>query len=345
MMSDESHADPRLDCLDGEPLVALVRPAADFADALPAGLDRELTELVEAMATYAAAAQAPNTTKAYESDWRQFERWAQEHALDPMPAGPATCGLYLTALALRGLKVSTIRRRAAAITRAHRQASHPSPVWDPRVLTLLEGIARTHGAPAAKKVALLRDPLLELVDRIDATTSSGLRDRALLLVGFALGLRRSELVAISVEDLSPHHDGVTVRLAASKTDQTAVGHSFLLAYAQSPNPCPVRSLRAWIDHAGLTTGPIARRVTRTGKASSPLSAQSIALIIKRRARAAGLDPRDFAGHSLRSGFSTQAARDGYLPAQIADITRHKDRRTLDGYVQAGKGAEHVARVL
>jgi site-specific recombinase XerD len=344
-MTEEPHDDITLEELDGEPLVALVRPAADFADALPADLDPDLAELVDAMAAYASAAQAPNTTKAYESDWRQFEHWADGHLLVAMPAAPATCALYLTALAKRGLKVSTIRRRAAAITRAHRQANHPSPVWDPRVLTVMEGIARTHGTPPAKKVALLRDPLLELVDRIDRTTSAGLRDRALLLLGFALGLRRSELVAIRVEDLSPHHDGLTVRLAGSKTDQTGRGHVFLLAFAEAPNPCPVRAVRAWVDHAGLTSGPIARRVTRTGAASSPLSAQSIALIVKRRAKAAGLPARDYAGHSLRSGFSTQAARDGYLPAQIADTTRHKDRRTLDGYIQAGKGAAHVARVL
>jgi site-specific recombinase XerD len=344
-MGDDQRDDTAIEELDGEPLVALVRPSADFTEALPAGLDPELHELVGAMCAYAAAAQAPNTTKAYESDWRQFEQWADEYSLTAMPAAPATCALYLTALAQRGLKVSTIRRRAAAITRAHRQVEQPSPVWDPRVLTVLEGIARAHGAAPAKKVALLRDPLLELVDRIDPTTPDGLRDRALLLLGFALGLRRSELVAVSVEHLSPHHDGLTVRLPSSKTDQTGQGHTFLLAYAQTPNPCPVRAVRAWIDHARLTTGPLARRVTRTGTVSSPLSAQSIALIIKRRARAAGLDPRDFAGHSLRSGFSTQAARDGYLPAQIADVTRHQDRRTLDGYIQAGQGAKHLARVL
>jgi site-specific recombinase XerD len=297
------------------------------------------------MAAYAAAAQAPNTTKAYGSDWRQFEQWATEHGLAALPTTPATCALYLTALAQRGVKVSTIRRRAAAITRVHRQAAQPSPVWDPRVLTVLEGIARTHGAPPVKKVALLREPLLEVIDRIDPSTPDGLRDRALLLLGFALGLRRSELVAVGVEHLSPHHDGMTVRLASSKADQTGEGHSFLLTYAQTPNPCAVRAVLAWIDHAGLTTGPLARRVTRTGAISTPLSPQSVALIIKRRVRAAGLDPKDFAGHSLRSGFSTQAARDGYLPAQIADVTRHQDRRTLDGYIQAGRGAKHVARVL
>lgn len=181
-----------LDEVDGEPLVALVRPTADFSDGLHTALDPELARLVPAIATYAAAAQAPNTTKAYESDWRQFEHWAPEHQLPAMPASPATCALYLTALAQRGLKVSTIRLRAAAITRAHRQAGQAS-VWDPRVLTVLEGIARTHGAAPTKKVALLRDPLLEFVDWIDQSTPAGLRDRALLLLGFALGLRRSEL--------------------------------------------------------------------------------------------------------------------------------------------------------
>ena len=152
-MTDEQHDDTTLEELDGEPLVALVRPAADFTDALPENLDPELAELVDAMAAYASAAQAPNTTKAYESDWRQFERWADGHHLVAMPAPAAACALYLTWLATRGLKVSTIRRRAAAITRAHRQAGHPSPVWDPRVLTVMEGIARTHGTPPAKKVA------------------------------------------------------------------------------------------------------------------------------------------------------------------------------------------------
>lgn len=235
-MREERHDEPPEE-LDGQPLVALVRPSADFSDALPAGLDPELCQLVDAMAAYAAAAQAPNTTKAYESDWRQFEQWATEHRLAAMPAAPATCALYVTALAQRGLKVSTIRRRAAAITRAHRQAAQPSPVSDSRVLTVLEGIARTHGSAAAKKVALLRDPLLELIDRIDPTTTDGMRDRALLLLGFALGLRRSELVSVSVEHLSPHHDGLTIRLTSSKPTRLARD-------TPSCSPTPRRRTRA-----------------------------------------------------------------------------------------------------
>lgn len=197
---------------------------------------------------------------------------------------PRTAALFLTAMARRGLKLSTIRRRAAAISRAHRQAGHTSPIWDPRVITVLEGIARTVGAAPQRKVALIRDPLLVTVDRIDSSTTAGY-------------------------------------------------------------PCAVRALRAWLDASEITSGPVFRRVTRTGAVSSPLTAQSVALIIKRRVKAAGLDPAAFAGHSLRSGFATQAARDGYRPAEIADVTRHRDQRVLDGYIQAAKGAEHVARVL
>jgi hypothetical protein len=119
----------------------------------------------------------------------------------------------------------------------------------------------------------------------------------------------------------------------------------LLVYAQPPRPCPVRALRAWLDAAQITTGPIFRRVTRTGAISSPLTAQTVALIIKKRARAAGLDPREFAGHSLRSGYATQAALDGHHSTQIGATTRHQDQRVLAGYIRAGRGREDIAHVL
>jgi len=202
--------------------------------------------------------------------------------------------------------------------------------------------------PARKKVALDRDTLLAVVAAIDTSTAAGLRDRALLLVGFALALRRSELVAIRVEDLEPHPDGMLVPLNRSKTDQHAQGHTFLLAHSNSPEACPVTALRAWVTHAELAEGPVARRVSQTGRVLGPLSAQSIALIIRRRVQAAalpGVSVEHFAGHSLRSGFATQAARDGYSTAQIRHVTRHRDPRTLDGYIQAGTDAKDLARVL
>ena len=253
--------------------------------------------------------------------------------------------LYLTSLAKRGLAVSTIRRRAAAIARAHRQAGHVSATGDPSVVTVLEGISRVHGAAPNKKTALLRDPLLELIDRIDPATAAGIRDRALLLLGFAVGLRRSELAALKVEDLSPSPDGTELRIARSKTDQQGRGNQLLVVYAEPPRPCPVQELRSWLETAQITDGEIFRRVTRTGAVSSPLTPQSVALVIKKRARAAGLDPREFAGHSLRSGYATQAARDGHHPTQIAATTRHQDQRVLAGYIRAGRGKDDVASVL
>jgi site-specific recombinase XerD len=329
----------------GEPMLALDRPLEGLPPELPAHLAAELAELIDDAERYAAAAQALNTTRAYASDWNQFTAWCERYRLTSLPASAAVIALYLTSLARRGLAVSTIRRRAAAIARAHRQAGHLPATSDPRVLTVMEGIARVHGAAPSKKTALLRDPLLEVIDRIDTATNAGLRDRALLLLGFAVGLRRSELVAVTVEDLSPSPDGLRIRIARSKTDQQARGHELLLVYAQPPRPCPVRALRAWLDAAQITTGPIFRRVTRTGAISSPLTAQTVALIIKKRAGAAGLDPREFAGHSLRSGYATQAARDGHHATQIAATTRHQDQRVLAGYIRAGRGRDDIAHVL
>lgn len=334
-----------IETVAGEPMLALGRPLVGLPNKLPAHLAAELAELIDDAQRYAAAAQALNTTRAYASDWNQFQAWCERYRLESLPASAAVVGLYVTSLAKRGLAVSTIRRRAAAIARAHRQAGHLPATSDPRVLTVMEGIARVHGAAPNKKTALLRDPLLELVDRIDLSTTAGVRDHALLLLGFAVGLRRSELVALTVEDLSPSPDGMRIRIARSKTDQHGRGHELLVVYAEPPRPCPVRALRAWLDTAAITNGPIFCRVTRTGAISSPLTPQTVALIIKKRARAAGLDPREFAGHSLRAGFATQAARDGHHPTQIAATTRHQDQRVLAGYIRAGRGRDDIAHVL
>ena len=132
---------------------------------------------------------------------------------------------------------------------------------------------------------------------------------------------------MTIEDLSPSPTCCASASRASKTDQQAHGHELLLVYAQPPRPCPVPALRAWLDTAEITSGPVLRRVTRTGAVSSSLTPQTVALIIiKKRARALGLDPREFAGHSLRSGYATQAARDGHHPTQIAATSRQPRTR-------------------
>lgn len=340
----ENALEPDLETIDGEVMLVL-EPTDDLSLELPAELHAELAHLLDKADEYSRAAQSVNTTRAYRSDWHQFETWCDRYGLPSIPATPTAVALHLTSLAEARRSVSTIRRRCAAIARAHRIAGHTSPTADPSVMTVLEGIARVHGTAPNKKTALLRDPLLEVIDRIDPSGNAGLRDRALLLVGFGLGLRRSELVAIQVKDVSPSPDGVTIRIARSKTDQQGRGTPLLLPYAESPNPCPVRALRGWLDASGITDGPVFRRLSRVGTIGKPLTPQSVALIVKRRADAAGLDPREFAGHSLRSGYATQAARDGHRTEQIANTTRHKDQTVLAGYIHAGRGREDVAAVL
>jgi len=136
-----------------------------------------------------------------------------------------------------------------------------------------------------------------------------------------VGIHRNRRRTPTVEHLSPHHDGLTIRLPSSKTDQTGAGRAFLLAYGQTPNPCPVRAVRAWIDYAGLTSGPLARRVTRTGTVSSPLSSQSVALIIKRRTHAAGLEPP-----RLRRALAALGVLD---PGRSRRLPPRPDRRRTD----------------
>lgn len=312
---------------------------------VPPGFPAELSGLLQRAQAFAEHATAPNTSKAYASDWSDFLTWCAKHRVEPLPAHPAVVATYATALTDRGLKASTIRRRGAAIARKHRDTRHPNPFWDPDLTRVMEGIARDLQIEPDKKLPLLRDQVRDMVAPIDISTLAGLRDRALLLLGFALGLRRSELVALQVTDFKRDVDGARVKLKSSKGDQKGEGHTFLLPYASNGNPCAVRAVRGWIDAAGLIDGTIARRLLRNGQPGGPLSPQSIALIIKKRAAAAGLDAAAFAGHSLRAGYATQASRDGHRAEQIADVTRHKDRRTLDGYVRAGQGAEDIARVL
>ncbi|MTD47478.1 tyrosine-type recombinase/integrase [Conexibacter sp. W3-3-2] len=324
---------------------ALLAPIAGVSSDLSEALRLELADLADAARKYQAASISSNTIRAYNSDWEQFATWTARFGLDPLPAAPAVVALHLTALARSGRSVNTVRRRAAAIARAHRQGGHATPTADPDVLTVLEGIARQHGAPAKKKTALLRHPLLEIVSGIDVSTPAGLRDRALLLVGFALGLRRTELVSLLAEDLSSSPDGLFVQLPRSKTDQAGHGATLLLAYADSGNPCPVEALRAWIAHAKIVRGPIFRRLSKSGTVLGPLGDRSVALILKRRAGAVGKEPREFAGHSLRSGYATQAARDGHRTDVIAATTRHADQRTLAEYIHAGEGKAGTATVL
>ena len=164
----------------------------------------------------------------------------------------------------------------------------------------------------------------------------GIRDRALLLVGFAGAFRRSELVGLDIADLDFNHDGLTVTLRRSKTDQEGEGRKVGLPYGSNPSTCPVRSLQAWIEASAIEAGPVFRSVNRHGRLQPDrLSDKAVALVVKRRAEAAGLDPSRYAGHSLRAGLATAAANAGVSERAIMAQTGHRSVQMVRRYIRDG----------
>jgi site-specific recombinase XerD len=283
--------------------------------------------------SYAAASRADNTKRAYEADCRAFAAWCAERGVCALPAAPATVALYLASMADAGRKASTIARALAALSQAHKLAGHASPRDDQGVREVLSGIRRTIGTAQKGKA-----PMMPEVIRTAAASGRddliGLRDRALLAVGFAGGFRRSALVALDVSDLAFGPDGCTATIRRDKTDQEGAGRRIGLPYGGNPVTCPVRALRAWLDAAGITAGPVFRAVDRHGNVSAErLSDRSVANVVKEAAERAGLDAATFSGHSLRAGLATAAAKAGKSNRSIKRTTGHKSDRILDGYVR------------
>jgi site-specific recombinase XerD len=286
---------------------------------------------------YAAASKPPNTVRAYRSDLRDFEDWCAEQHLPSLPATAATLALYITHLAQIGARASTIQRRLSALSQAHRLAGHlPSPTADPLVRTTMAGIRRSLGTAPAQKAAVITAELRRLLAATPAESLAGRRDRALLLLGSAGGLRRSELVALEVDDVTETSDGLRLVLRRSKTDQEGQGDEVGVPFGQHPDTCPIRALRAWRNAADITTGALFRAVNRHDQlASERLTDGSVARIVQRAARGAGLDPALYAGHSLRSGLATAAAAGGAPERAIMRQGRWTSVTTARRYIRAG----------
>ena len=293
-----------------------------------------LLDLEGEASTFIAASRAPNTLRAYKSDWKHFETWCSQQSAEALPAAPTTVVLYITDLA-RTLKASTIGRRLSSISVAHQAAGHPSPTADIAVRSTLAGIRRVLGTAQVGKDPLLTEDLRAIVAALPDSLQ-GLRDACLLLLGFASALRRSELVALDVDDVADTADGLVLTVRRSKTDQEGVGRQIGIPYGGDPRTCPVRSLRRWLEVAGLGDGALFRGINRHGQvAATRLSDRSVALIVKRAAQTAGLGPEVFAGHSLRSGFATSASRAGATEAQIMHQTGHRSLPVLRRYIRRG----------
>jgi site-specific recombinase XerD len=294
-----------------------------------------LDQLAERAREYAEGSRAANTVRAYESDLRAFCEWCRERSLTCLPTSAETVSLYAAWCAER-FKPATIERKLAAIASAHSVAGYDPPTHHGVVKAVLRGIRRAKGSAQSRKRALVVDDLRLLLAQVGGHRLISVRDRALLLLGFAAALRRSELVGLDAGDLRFEREGVILRLRRSKTDQQAQGIEVAVLYGSDPATCPVRALQAWLDESGITEGPLFRGMTRHGNVrSTRLTERIVAAIVKQYAEWAGLDPSEYGGHSLRSGFATSAARAGKSEASIMRQTRHKSVTVARRYIREG----------
>jgi site-specific recombinase XerD len=296
-----------------------------------------LQQAKEAAAEYARNSKAANTWRAYQADLRDFTSWCAAHNLSVLPADPATVAAYLVNLAPRR-KVSTIQRRLASISQAHIAASFVSPTLSAAVRLTMQGIRRTHApAQGVRKVA---PAVTSVIARIVEPLTGSLidvRDRALLLIGFAGAFRRSELAGLWFEDITETEDGLRILLRQSKTDQEGQGIVKGIPFGSDEKTCPVRAWRAWVAAAGIMDGQAFRSVGRSSERQigAAISDRTIANMVKSRVKAAGFDPEKFSGHSLRSGLITAAARAGVPERVIMKQSRHKHLPTLREYIHEG----------
>lgn len=303
-------------------------------DPTMAAVSADLKQIDQQVVASIQASVSTNTLRVYLTQYQQYEAWCSAAGLPSLPADPLVVARYAQALATSGRKVSTIKLAVAAIAWRHRHAGH---VWDERNVVLsstLRGLRRTLGVRPEKKAPLLAGALREMSTAIDGGDITSLRDKAVLLFGWAGAYRRSEIVSFDVEDLTWKDDGIIALLRFSKVDQEGAGLEKGIPYAMNAASCPVRALKAWIDAAKIQSGPLFRRIRRGGIVTEQrLSAAYVADIVKRAIAEGGADPSVYAGHSLRSGFATSAAESGKTLEEIMRQTGHKTEAVAMGYIR------------
>lgn len=299
------------------------------------GLANWMEQSDDQIKNYLSQSKSNNTKKSYAADWVQFSAWCSEHNFPALPSTPETIARYLADMAGE-LKVSTLQRRLAAINAMHRQKGIQTfSTRNEPLHSVWQGILRQHGTAPKAKVPTLVDDIRAMMDNLPAGLL-GVRDRALLLVGYAGALRRSELVGLDVQDVEFVREGLRVTIRKSKTDQEGQGYVIAIPYGSHIETCPVRSLDAWMESTEISDGPLFRPVNRHGQVSAKrLSDHAVATIVKRTAEAAGMDPSKFSGHSLRAGLATSAAQAGVQERVIMKQTRHKSLEMVRRYIREG----------
>lgn len=277
------------------------------------------------LADYLRASLSANSKRAYQSDINQFVAWGGS-----IPASPELVANYLVAHAAHQ-RPTTLARHLVSIGKAHDALGYASPIKSALVKSTLRGIRHIHGSAKRQVAPAIKEEVLSMVAGLSGL--KGLRDKALLLIGFAGAFRRSELVGLSVNDIETAKQGIVLHLRFSKTDQAGDGRSVAIPYARGV-VCPVLALNQWLDASAISDGPIFRGIGRQGSLTEKaLTPQTVALIVKARAKAAGLDPEKYSGHSLRAGLVTSAAQAGVTNWKIRQQTGHRTDAMVAQYIR------------
>ena len=280
---------------------------------------------------------ANNTVRAYKSDFKDFSLFCSQNGFKSLPADPKVVSLYLTHLSSKDIKLSTLKRRLVSIGIIHALKGQYLDTKHPIIVENIMGIRRRKGSLQKGKKPLLINNLKLLINVIDEFNNEDLkkfRDRSILLIGFSGGFRRSEIVSLDYDDLNFVEEGLKINLKKTKTDQFGEGSLKGLPYFDNSQYCPVISIKKWIEISNIDSGPLFRRISKSKKLSkNRLSDQSVALLIKKYLKLAGIDNRNYSGHSLRSGFATSAAESGAEERSIMAMTGHKSTEMVRRYIK------------
>ena len=280
---------------------------------------------------------ANNTIRAYKSDFNDFELFCGQNGFKSLPSEPKIVSLYLTYLSTKDAKMSTLKRRLVSIGVIHKLKGYYLDTKHPSIIENIMGIKRRKGSIQKGKKPLLINNLKQVINVIDKEKIEEikkLRDRSIILIGFSGGFRRNEIVSLDYEDLDFVKEGLKISLKRSKTDQFGEGSVKGLPYFDNSQYCPVVSIRKWIELSKINSGPLFRRFTKGSKLSdNRLSDQTVALLIKDYLKIAGIESRNYSGHSLRSGFATSAAESGAEERSIMAMTGHKSTQMVRRYIR------------
>lgn len=310
-------------------------------------------DMVGTAFTYAQAATSKNTRRTYAAGWYSFVTWCEGHGANykESPEKEGLVALYASSMASSGrLKASSLGCYMAAICFGYKDLGVVINLKHPAISTVLKGIRNTLPKRPARKEPILTEDLQSMmkaipVDHDESRSIIGIRDRALILLGFSGAFRRSEITALTMDDIAFTRDGIIALVRRSKTDQEGEGLEKVIPYGANPITCPVRALKDWIEASGISEGPVFRAINRHGRvANNPLAGNAVSRIIKRNPCIKAKEDK-YGGHSLRAGFVTSAVQRGVPEDLIMAQTGHKSSNTLKIYIRRGKSFSETAAAM